>query len=71
MIFLNQQIKKELVFDIKNLKAVFHYANNVSEVTLNRHEWSKSTCTCCYFLKNYRPHIYLFLLKKLNLMIFK
>ncbi len=40
-------------FEIKNLKAVFHYANNVSEVTLNRHEWAKSTCTCGFFLKNY------------------
>ena len=40
-------------FEIKKLKAVFHYANNVSEVTLNRHEWAKSTCKCCFFLKNY------------------
>ena len=31
-------------FEIKNFKAAFHYANNVSEVTLNRHEWAKSTC---------------------------
>ena len=46
-------LKRHTQFEIKNLKAVFHYANNVSEVTLNRHEWSKSTCTCCFFLKNY------------------
>ena len=53
-------------FDIKNLKAVFHYANNVSEVTLNRHEWSKSTCTCCYFLKNYSCYHVLVMALKLE-----
>jgi hypothetical protein len=39
--------------EIKNLKAVFHYSDNVSEVSLNSQEWAKTTCTCCFFCKNY------------------
>jgi hypothetical protein len=38
-------------FEIKNLKAVFHYSDNVSEVSIKSQEWAKSTCTCCFFLK--------------------
>ncbi len=38
-------------FEIKNLKAVFHYSDNVSEVSLNSQERAKSTYTCCFFLK--------------------